>query len=119
MYIALAILAFHGIAFATPTAVTKQVRRCAALIEENPWTVSNLSAFDAAPGPSGVSYISFHFCDTNTGLQLDTTCSRYLAAGSGQSPIDPDNYYQCGSDYVRFIYSGDTLQLERSYTDPW
>ncbi|KAK3627645.1 hypothetical protein LTR56_019097 [Elasticomyces elasticus] len=90
---------------------------CHALVENTPWTISNITAFEAAAGSSSESYISFHFCDVNPGLELETTCSRMVAAGSGGSLRD-STYYACEGNEVRFIYSGTSLSLERSYTDP-
>ncbi|KAK3636745.1 hypothetical protein LTR56_014047 [Elasticomyces elasticus] len=88
-----------------------------ALVENTPWTISNITAFEAAAGSASESYISFHFCDVNPGLELETMCSRTVAAGSGGSLRDPA-YYACEGNEVRFIYSGTSLSLERSYTDP-
>jgi len=75
-----------------------------------------LTSFEAASGHDG-SFVSFHFCDTNRGLELDAECSRTVSAG--ESCIDPDNYYACEGNQVRFIYSGTSLRIERSYVDDW
>ncbi|KAK4888337.1 hypothetical protein LTR27_012746 [Elasticomyces elasticus] len=90
---------------------------CHALVENTPWTISNITAFEAAARSASESYISFHFCDVNPGLELETTCSRTVAAGSGGSLRD-SAYYACEGNEVRFVYSGTSLSLERSYTDP-
>ncbi|KAK4985750.1 hypothetical protein LTR66_001427 [Elasticomyces elasticus] len=87
-------------------------------IEETPWRLSDIAAFEAAPGPSGVSSISFHFCDTNTGIEIETDCSRYLTPGSGASAVDPDNYYSCDDPSVAFKFLGDSIAVERIYKDP-
>ncbi|KAK4545495.1 hypothetical protein LTR36_002845 [Oleoguttula mirabilis] len=119
MLVLLSILALLSIALAAPTptnAASATTTTCHALIEQTPWTISNLTAFDAAPGYNG-SYVSFHFCDVNDGLELETDCSRYLPKGSSRSPIDPATYYDCGSNEVRFIYAGSSLIIERSFVD--
>lgn len=106
--------------FASPTPTTSAsttTTPCQALIEETPWTVTDLTAFDAAPGSLTGSFVTFNLCDQ--GLQLETTCSRYLPANSSSSPIDPDTYYDCESSDVRFIYAGDSLTIERRFVDDW
>jgi len=112
MLLAIAFFAFLTIAFTAPT-----TKRCDALIEQSPWIVTNLVAFEAAATSQNESRISFGFCDTNKGLELDTNCSRTVAPGSRQSIVD-GAYYTCENDDVRFIWSGDQLSLERSYEDP-
>ncbi|KAK5745362.1 hypothetical protein LTR17_001523 [Elasticomyces elasticus] len=106
--------ALLSIAYALPLSNTTT---CHALVENTPWTISNITAFEAAAGSASESYISFHFCDVNPGLELETMCSRTVAAGSGGSLRD-SAYYACEGNEVRFIYSGTSLSLERSYTDP-
>jgi len=93
--------------------------RCDYLLENNPWRISNLTAFSAARHPAGSSYVSFHFCDTNPGLELDTMCTRRLPKGSTDSCEDPNNYYVCDNDDVQFMYDGESLTLERVIIDPW
>ncbi|KAK5126797.1 hypothetical protein LTR85_009731 [Meristemomyces frigidus] len=114
----LLVLSLLGMTFAapTPTEEAATTTTCHALIEETPWTITSLTAFDAAPGYNG-SFVTFHFCDVNAGLELDTDCSRYLPSGSSRSPIDPDTYYPCDSNDVQFIYAGSSLTIERSYVD--
>lgn len=87
-------------------------------VESTPWRLSNIRAFTASPGPTGVSSITFHFCDTNAGLELETECSRYLAPGSGRSPIDPDTFYPCANNTVGFKYTGREIVVQRTYIDP-
>ncbi|TKA65127.1 hypothetical protein B0A49_08185 [Cryomyces minteri] len=86
-------------------------------VEETPWHLTKFFAFTAAPGPDGVSAISFHFCDTNAGIEMETECSRTLPPGSGRSPVDPDTYYPCKNATVRFQFKGDTIDVARSYKD--
>jgi len=134
------LLAISTSTSALPTShLHPQTKRCTPLLENTPWTISNLIAFQAtvpastqnstSPSntsssttpPSSSSYITFHFCDTNPGLELETTCTRLIPSGSGAqaSVIDPGTYYPCDSNEVRFIYSGASLTLERSFEDDW
>lgn len=100
-------------------ALPTTTKRCQALVENTPWTISDLTAFEAASNSSALSYISFHFCDVNPGLELETTCLRTIAPGTSASVIDPSTYYACNGNEVRFIYAGGSLSLERSYDDDW
>ncbi|TKA79394.1 hypothetical protein B0A49_02611 [Cryomyces minteri] len=81
-------------------------------VEETPWHLTKFFAFTAAPGPDGVSAISFHFCDTNAGIEVETECSRTLPPGSGRSPVDPDTYYPCKNATVRFQFKGCREELQ-------
>lgn len=108
----IALFALLGLAAAAPI----NPKRCNYLLENDPWAISDFTAFTATQG--GISYISFHFTDTNNGLELKTTCSRHLPKGSDESIEDPDNYYKCHNDDVQFMYSGDKLTISRSITDP-
>ncbi|TKA36319.1 hypothetical protein B0A54_13253 [Friedmanniomyces endolithicus] len=139
-----ALLALSTSTSALPTSpsspLQSKTKRCTPLLENTPWTISHLVAFQAAvqnststpPSPSntssstnptpGSSYITFHFCDTNPGLELETTCTRLITPGNPSSGppasvIDPGTYYPCDSNEVRFIYSGARLTLERSFVD--
>ena len=46
-------------------------------------------------------------------------CTRKLAKGSNSTCEDSDNYYVCDNDDVQFMYTGDSLLVQRTYTDPW
>jgi len=115
MLLLIALCALTTIASALP----RPAKRCDALLENIPWTIRNLTAFEPAEGCPDSGYISFHFCDVNPGLELETWCTRTVAAGSNESVIDPGTYYSCDGNEVRFIYSGDELQVERAYSDDW
>lgn len=104
-------------AAAAATSTTPQ--KCNYLLENNPWIVRKLQAFTAAPGTDGPSFVSFHLQDTNTGLKLNTMCSRYLPKKSTEPCEDPNNYYSCDDDSVQFMYDGKTVTIERTFTDPW
>ena len=116
MLFIIAILALLSLISAAPTSTGSSSASCTALVENEAWIITNLTSFEAAPGHDG-SFVSFHFCDTNVGLELDAECSRTVSAGN--SCIDPNNYYQCDNNNVRFIYSGTSLRIERAYVDDW
>ncbi|KAK3072276.1 hypothetical protein LTR53_007128 [Teratosphaeriaceae sp. CCFEE 6253] len=100
------------------SALPPPAKRCNALLENTPWIIRNLTAFQPAPDSQSDAFIAFHFCDVNPGLELETTCARNAPAdSSGQSVVDPTTYFACEGNQVRFIYSGDELSLERSYVD--
>lgn len=104
-------------ATATATA-SASPSNCPVLLENTPWLLTNLTAFDPSPGHNG-SFISFHFCDTNPGLELETTCSRRLNRFSSKSPVDADTYYACDDETVRFVYAGESLTVKRAFRDDW
>ncbi|KAK5019877.1 hypothetical protein LTR16_000169 [Cryomyces antarcticus] len=57
-------------------------------IEETPWHLTKFFAFTAAPGPDGVSAISFHFCDTNAGIEIRPSAhARYRPGRAGARSI--------------------------------
>lgn len=81
------------------------------------WLVRGFSSFTADPGPTGVSYISFTFGDSNTETNTDNSslCSRSLAPGSGQSPADPDNFYPCEDPEMQYKFDGKKLTLKHTF----
>ncbi|MCJ1400711.1 hypothetical protein MMC11_003919 [Xylographa trunciseda] len=75
--------------------------------------VSGFNAFTAAPGPTGISAISFTLYDSLTNVR--TLCQRELSPGSGRSPVDPDHFYNCANSQVQFLYSGSGLALTEEF----
>ena len=73
------------------------------------WSITGFRAFEAAPGPDGISDVSFGFscAATNTTAQ----CSRSLPPGSDLSAVDPDHYYSCDNGNVGFEYGGNWLAI--------
>ncbi|KAI5371224.1 hypothetical protein Slin15195_G020960 [Septoria linicola] len=89
---------------------------CDALIEDSPWSITNLRTFQAAPRVDSISYFAFQFEDINPGLELKTNCSYYILGGSNATLAD-DGYHLCANDDVQFKYDGQILQVARWYQD--
>ncbi|EMC94339.1 hypothetical protein BAUCODRAFT_35525 [Baudoinia panamericana UAMH 10762] len=102
---------------AAVTTTTAAVAQASCPGETMPWTISNLQIFQAAPNCSEQSYVCFHFCDQNTGIALDTDCTRNVAPGGAL--VDPNTYYDCDNDAVSFAYGGDTLEIARWFVNDW
>lgn len=115
-HILTAVFTLLGSALAAPS--QQPQKRCTAILENDPWTLSNIYAFDAFASSNQSSVLFFHFCDTNTGLEMDTDCTRTIAPGGG-STISPGTYYECNNNTVRYIYDGASISIERSYVDEW
>lgn len=93
-------------------------KRCKAKVENKPWQLTHIAAFEADPNlPTGISSISFDFCDTNKGLELQTRCEYNLPMHSGLGPIDHDNYHRCNNQDVQFKYEGTNITVSRTYKD--
>ncbi|KXT13471.1 hypothetical protein AC579_8625 [Pseudocercospora musae] len=93
---------------------------CSALIEETPWSITNIVTFSANPHPHSVSYFLFDFEDTNTGLETKTQCQFYLPAGTNSSALTAggqDTYHGCVDEDVRFAWDGKALKVQRWYED--
>lgn len=110
------ILALNSLATALP-ALPKG--HCQALIEDHPWTLSNLAVVNAPADSPIASSISFNFCSTNPGLQLETQCNYSMAIGSGARPEQAGGYHACGNATVRFRYAVGRVDVERAYIDRW
>lgn len=93
-------------------------KRCDGPIETDPWIISNFTAFNAASASGQPSYIWFHFCDQNAGLELDTNCHSILDAGASLSSINSD-YLSCENNNVEYMYDGGSMTLQRYYIDDW
>jgi len=82
---------------------------------KGPWQISQFKSFDAAPGPNGISSISFNFYDPST--KVRTKCQNTLSPGSGRAPIN-DVYFPCDNSQVSYIYDGKSLGIQFSFHDP-
>ena len=72
----------------------------------------------SSPSLFSFSYIHFTFQDTNTGIQLTTTCSRFILPGQTSAKLADSAGYTCANNSVLFRYSGAEFFIERSYIDP-
>lgn len=106
---ALTILSLASLALAAPHPIKRQTCSDSSTFQ---WTISGFNTFTAAPGPDGISTISFNFVDTTSGTSSE--CSRSLPPGSGRSAIDPDHTYFCDSDAFQYKYDGTNLALEEA-----
>lgn len=113
----LALTSFFTTITAAPATRSISARQqCNALVENDPWQLSNIQLFKAdGSDPTKTSSIKFHFCDQNSRLELETECSYIFPAGTESTP----GYEPCADADIRFTYSGGLLQVERHYEDPW
>lgn len=110
----ISLLSLLSLAIAAPTSIHDTPSRVEKrFAESTPWILSDVKVFEAKAKSNLNSTISFHFCDVNTGLKMDTECSR-----SAHTIVDSANYYFCNNNTVQFIFSGDNIQIARLYTDP-
>ncbi|KAI7489854.1 hypothetical protein KC351_g1029 [Hortaea werneckii] len=127
---------------------------CPILIETSPWLLTNIAHFvpslllpfqnhtnssstSSSPTRSSSSasaafgFISFHFRDTNRGLELETRCFRTLPRHYSSSEVDPKpggTYFPCEDGRVRFAYTAgagqgegeeEMLKVGRVHRDDW
>ncbi|CAK4031468.1 Hypothetical predicted protein [Lecanosticta acicola] len=117
-YILLALLALFDRTLAGPTTFRKYKAGCTALIEEQPWHITNLITFQTHAGVRNrSSYISFDFKDVNKGLELTTSCNRTLPVGSNATLSDA-RYHHCVNQSVNFVFENGVVSLERYFEDP-
>lgn len=96
----------------------------ASLTESTPWKLSNILAYETATPANETtnstqpSSISFHFSDTNPGLQIETDCSRTVEAGGN---LYDGEWYLCDNKTVRLAWaltSDKTIQIQKGWDDP-
>ncbi|KAI6887113.1 hypothetical protein KC360_g6418 [Hortaea werneckii] len=134
---------------------------CPILIENTPWLLTNTTHFvpsllpfqnhsnstttttsssptrsSSSSASAALGFISFHFRDTNRGLELETRCFRTLPRYYGSSSeVDPKpggTYFPCEDGRVRFAYTaataegkgkgqgeGGMLKVGRVHRDDW
>ncbi|KAI7501084.1 hypothetical protein KC347_g9246, partial [Hortaea werneckii] len=109
---------------------------CPILIENTPWLLTNTTHFvpsllpfqnhsnsttttssssptrsSSSSASAALGFISFHFRDTNRGLELETRCSRILPRHFGSSEVEPKSdgtYFPCEDGRVRFAFTAAT-----------
>ncbi|RMY66874.1 hypothetical protein D0863_08161 [Hortaea werneckii] len=114
---------------------------CPILIENTPWLLTNITHFvPSLPSQNNSNsnstssssfsaysaFISFHFRDTNPGLELETQCFRTLPK---RSETNPGTYSPCEDGRVRFAYAAaaaaagegeeEKLKVGRVHRDDW
>jgi hypothetical protein len=83
--------------------------------EDSPWYLSHIVAYTAYANSTSNSSISFDLYDSNTGLQLNTTCGATF--GKGVDPDTGDRWTNCQNSTVRFRYTAGTIGIQRSWRD--
>ena len=87
------------------------------LNESTPWHIHNLLVYIDTPCATANQNISFDICDTNAGLEFDTTCMRSLPPGSTGTLADPTDWFMCEDTDVEFQYQGGVIGIQRVYND--
>lgn len=103
----------------TNTATSKDDDQCQAKIFDQAWTLTNITIYKEAGQQSGNEHaaMSFHFCDTNTGLELDTDCSGTVV--NDRCEGEDGGYVFCNNDDVSFKFSSGLVMMNRYYIDDW
>jgi len=86
-------------------------------VEETPWHISDFKYFVPSAGSSKNLTLSFNFCDTNSGIEMETKCKRTIANEVNATLVDPNDYYLCNNDTVTFQFHGDSINITRTYID--
>ncbi|RMY56503.1 hypothetical protein D0863_12954 [Hortaea werneckii] len=143
----------------TTTSTTPSSTKCSILIENTPWLLTNITHFtpsfpsqnhttnstttttasssssltNSSSSSKSSGFISFHFHDTNKGLELETRCFRTLPPRDRHSSREVDNkpgggtYYPCEDGRVRFAFTAagegegtkGVLKVGRGHRDDW
>ena len=113
----LILLALFNIATAVPT--RRNSTACVSAGFNEPWILSDIAVYTPEEGATGQQgYISFHFCDVNEGLQLDTNCSGPMINGACDG--GDGGYVSCGNNTVAFKFDANQMMwVERVYIDDW
>jgi hypothetical protein len=100
------------LALGAPTLLVPRTNTCAIPISS--FSVLNFRSFDAAPGPTGVSSVSFTLTSASSPAPIICECS--MPAGSNLSAANAHRWITCKSDgSVKFDYGGEWLALSESY----
>lgn len=118
-----ALSSFLALVTAAPTATSSATSSistvCHAKVFDKPWTLSDITIYKAAGQDSSNTHaaISFHFCDENEGLQMDTDCSGTVI--NDRCEGDDGGYVLCANETVGFKLASDLIMMERAYLDDW
>ena len=100
----------------TNTAPPAATTSCHAKLFNEPWILRDITITRPSSG-SKDGNISFHFCDPNDGLQMDTTCDGTIVNDACEG--DDGAYVLCQEQHIGFKLSSDLIMLERAYIDDW
>ncbi|KAI6803968.1 hypothetical protein KC361_g478, partial [Hortaea werneckii] len=128
----------HASTLSRTSTSTPSSTPCPILIENEPWLLTNITHFvpsllpfqnhsnsttttsssssptrssSSSSASAALGPISFHFRDTNRGLELETRCSRILPRHFGSSEVEPKSdgtYFPCEDGRVRFAFTAAT-----------
>jgi len=85
---------------------------CDALVEQDPWHVTDLVIQDNPSTASTGFSNQFRVSDNNPGLELHTFCTDRL-------PFGTVGWRSCEDKQIRFRYNPGNLLIQRSYIDDW
>lgn len=123
MQLIYALTSFLTLISAAPTGTNPETDRrdddCQSKTFDLPWSLTNITIYKAADQKSGSEQaaISFHFCDSNSNLELDTDCSGTVV--NDRCEGEDGGYVLCDNDDVSFKFASSLVMLTRYYTDDW
>lgn len=103
----------------TSTAASSTATSCHAKTFDLPWTLTDITLYRATGQDPDKSHaaISFHFCDTNSGLEMETDCSGVVIGDKSEE--DDGGYVLCANPEVGFKMSSDLIMMTRAFLDDW
>ena len=110
-------LALLQIVTCAPTA--RNSTKCISKNFDNPWILTDIAVSTPEPSTKGQrGYISFHFCDSNQGLELDTNCSGPMSNGVCEN--GDGGYVSCLNNTVAFKFDASKMiWVTRVFIDDW
>lgn len=123
MHFFYALLPLTTLVIAAPTttssALSSTEAACQAKAFNKPWTLRDITIYEAAGQDSknGNGAISFQFCDTNSGLEMETACSGTVINNISQG--NDNGYVICANDTVSFKLESKTIMITRAFLDGW
>lgn len=103
---------------ATKSAPSSTTTTCHAKTFDLPWTLTEIT-LTQTPEQMKVNHssISFNFCDTNSGLEMETACSGTVIGDKSEE--DDGGYVLCDKPEVGFKMSADLIMVTRAFLDNW
>lgn len=91
---------------------------CKAKVFNKPWLVTDITVWEPTVGSvSKVGQITFHFCDPNDRLQMETDCIGEVTNGTCEG--QDSGYVSCKNTNVAFKLDAGQILLERNFIDDW
>lgn len=123
MYVLYALTSLIAFSTAAPTSTTSApsstTTNCQAKTFDLPWTLTDITLYRESGQHPNKSHaaISFHFCDTNRGLEMETNCSGVVIGDKSEE--DDGGYVLCSNPEVGFKMSSDLIMMTRAFLDDW